>query len=136
MSFIVFHQYCRGFDFLGYCFRPRSARDREGRFFVSFTPAISPKAQVGGPHWPSAVQSSRRSGLGRQSLGVSSGGLTGDEIGENDSVIDWGSGGWVVLLPSHDTKMYLIVDFRGAIPVLQMVKITTSGSLVEDTDAR
>lgn len=66
----------------------------------------------------------------------SSGGLTGDEVGENDSVIDWGSGGWVILLPSHDTKMCLIVDFRGAIPVLQMFEINTSGSLVEDTDAR
>jgi RNA-directed DNA polymerase len=35
---------CNSFDFLGYCFRPRSARDREGKFFVSFSPAISPKA--------------------------------------------------------------------------------------------
>ena len=33
-----------GFDFLGYRFRPRSARNRQGKFFVSFSPAISPKA--------------------------------------------------------------------------------------------
>lgn len=35
---------CQKFDFLGYQFRPRSARDRWGGFFVSFSPAISPKA--------------------------------------------------------------------------------------------
>lgn len=35
---------CYSFDFLGYTFRPRSARDRQGEFFVSFSPAISPKA--------------------------------------------------------------------------------------------
>jgi RNA-directed DNA polymerase len=32
------------FDFLGYTFRPRSARDRQGKLFVSFAPAISKKA--------------------------------------------------------------------------------------------
>ncbi len=29
------------FDFLGYCFRPRRAKNRYGKFFVSFLPAIS-----------------------------------------------------------------------------------------------
>ena len=32
------------FYFLGFTFRPRSARNRKGEFFVSFSPAISPKA--------------------------------------------------------------------------------------------
>jgi RNA-directed DNA polymerase len=32
------------FDFLGYTFRPRSARNNRGEFFVSFSPAISRKA--------------------------------------------------------------------------------------------
>jgi len=32
------------FDFLGYTFRPRRARNRRGKFFVSFLPAISGKA--------------------------------------------------------------------------------------------
>ncbi len=32
------------FDFLGYTFRPRRARSRHGKFFVSFLPAISDKA--------------------------------------------------------------------------------------------
>jgi len=32
------------FDFLGYTFRPRLTRTRRGRFFESFTPAISSKA--------------------------------------------------------------------------------------------
>ena len=32
------------FDFLGYTFRPRRAQGRDGRMFVSFLPAISPKA--------------------------------------------------------------------------------------------
>jgi RNA-directed DNA polymerase len=32
------------FDFLGYTFRPRSARNHRGEFFVSFSPAISRKA--------------------------------------------------------------------------------------------
>jgi len=35
---------CHSFDFLGYTFRPRSARNGKGRFFVSFSPAISQKA--------------------------------------------------------------------------------------------
>lgn len=32
------------FDFLGYTFRPRLAKERSGQFFVSFIPAISDKA--------------------------------------------------------------------------------------------
>lgn len=32
------------FDFLGYTFQPRRARDRRGKYFVSFLPAISNKA--------------------------------------------------------------------------------------------
>ncbi len=32
------------FDFLGYCFRPRLVRSRQGALFVGFTPAISPAA--------------------------------------------------------------------------------------------
>jgi RNA-directed DNA polymerase len=34
----------QSFDFLGYRFRPRSARNRQGKFFVNFSPAISPQA--------------------------------------------------------------------------------------------
>jgi RNA-directed DNA polymerase len=34
----------QSFDFLGYTFRPRSSRDREGKFFVSFSPAVSRKS--------------------------------------------------------------------------------------------
>lgn len=32
------------FDFLGYTFRPRSSKNRTGRLFVSFSPAVSDKA--------------------------------------------------------------------------------------------
>lgn len=32
------------FDFLGYCFRPRGAKGREGKLFCGFLPAISAKA--------------------------------------------------------------------------------------------
>jgi RNA-directed DNA polymerase len=32
------------FDFLGYCFRPRRAKGRNGKLFCSFSPAISPTA--------------------------------------------------------------------------------------------
>ncbi len=32
------------FDFLGYTFRPRLSRNRRGKFFVNFSPAISNKA--------------------------------------------------------------------------------------------
>lgn len=32
------------FDFLGYAFRPRLSRNREGKLFVSFSPAVSDKA--------------------------------------------------------------------------------------------
>jgi RNA-directed DNA polymerase len=34
----------QSFDFLGYTFRPRSVHDSNGRFFVSFSPAVSRKA--------------------------------------------------------------------------------------------
>jgi RNA-directed DNA polymerase len=37
------HEHVR-FDFLGYTFHPRRAKNRRGRFFVSFLPAISTKA--------------------------------------------------------------------------------------------
>ena len=36
--------HCSRFDFLGYTFRPRSARNNRGEFFVSFSPAMSQKA--------------------------------------------------------------------------------------------
>ena len=32
------------FDFLGYTFRPRRSKDRHGRLFTNFTPAIAPAA--------------------------------------------------------------------------------------------
>jgi RNA-directed DNA polymerase len=32
------------FDFLGYCFRPRKVADKQGKFFLGFTPSISSKA--------------------------------------------------------------------------------------------
>ena len=35
---------CTSFDFLGYTFRPRRARNRQGEYFTSFCPAISNKA--------------------------------------------------------------------------------------------
>jgi len=33
------------FDFLGFCFRPRLSRNRYGRYFVNFSPAIAPKSK-------------------------------------------------------------------------------------------
>jgi RNA-directed DNA polymerase len=33
------------FDFLGYCFRPRMARNQQGQKFLGFNPAVSPKAK-------------------------------------------------------------------------------------------
>lgn len=33
----------QSFDFLGYTFRPRSSRCKNGRFFVSFSPSVSQK---------------------------------------------------------------------------------------------
>lgn len=33
------------FDFLGYCFRPRLSRTKRGKYFVNFSPAISPKSK-------------------------------------------------------------------------------------------
>jgi hypothetical protein len=39
------HQYPKTqFDFLGYTFRPRRAKNRYGKFFVTFTPGVSNKA--------------------------------------------------------------------------------------------
>ncbi len=37
-------QVSKTFDFLGYCFRPRLVRNRHGKMFVGFTPAISPRS--------------------------------------------------------------------------------------------
>jgi RNA-directed DNA polymerase len=34
----------QSFDFLGYTFRPRSSRGKDGQFFVSFSPAVSQKS--------------------------------------------------------------------------------------------
>jgi RNA-directed DNA polymerase len=33
------------FDFLGFCFRPRLSRNRHGKYFVNFAPAIAPKSK-------------------------------------------------------------------------------------------
>jgi len=33
------------FDFLGFCFRPRLSRNRYGKYFVNFSPAIAPKSK-------------------------------------------------------------------------------------------
>ena len=33
------------FDFLGFCFRPRLSRNKHGRYFVNFSPAIAPKSK-------------------------------------------------------------------------------------------
>lgn len=33
-----------GFTFLGYTFRPRRAKNRWGKYFISFSPAVSPEA--------------------------------------------------------------------------------------------
>lgn len=38
---------CISFDFLGYTFRPRQARRKQGGYFTSFLPAISNKAKKG-----------------------------------------------------------------------------------------
>jgi len=35
------------FDFLGYTFRPRRSKNRYGKFFINFTPAVSNKAKKG-----------------------------------------------------------------------------------------
>jgi RNA-directed DNA polymerase len=35
------------FDFLGYTFRPRRSKDRKGKFFINFSPAVSNKAGQG-----------------------------------------------------------------------------------------
>jgi len=37
------HEY-ENFDFLGYTFRPRLSKNKKGKMFVNFTPAISQKA--------------------------------------------------------------------------------------------
>lgn len=36
---------CHSFDFLGFCFRPRLSRNRQGQYFVNFSPAIAPKSK-------------------------------------------------------------------------------------------
>jgi RNA-directed DNA polymerase len=36
---------CTEFDFLGFTFKPRFAKNRQGQFFMSFSPAISRKAE-------------------------------------------------------------------------------------------
>ena len=38
---------CTSFDFLGYTFRPRRSKNRWGKYFINFSPAISNKAATG-----------------------------------------------------------------------------------------
>jgi RNA-directed DNA polymerase len=38
------HYLTEKFDFLGFTFRPRRSKNREGRFFINFSPAVSAKA--------------------------------------------------------------------------------------------
>src|SRR5450432_1253941 len=47
------------FDFLGYTFRPRRSKNRKGKFFINFSPAVSDKAVKA---W--ALGKSRPVGLG------------------------------------------------------------------------
>jgi RNA-directed DNA polymerase len=35
---------CIGFDFLGYTFRPRRSKNRWGKYFINFSPAVRNKA--------------------------------------------------------------------------------------------
>ena len=39
----------QSFDFLGYAFQPRRAKNWRGKYFVSFLPAISPRSEKARP---------------------------------------------------------------------------------------
>lgn len=54
----------QGFDFLGYRFRPRSARNQRGELFVSFSPAISPKAARSLGHLAMSLEPARSRATG------------------------------------------------------------------------
>ncbi|AWB69208.1 group II intron reverse transcriptase/maturase (plasmid) [Saccharobesus litoralis] len=56
------------FDFLSYCFRPRLVRNRWGRMFVGFTPAISPKAKQKIREKVKALKLHKQTGLTIQEL--------------------------------------------------------------------
>ena len=56
------------FDFLGYTFQPRLAQSQEGRYFVSFAPAVSRKAQTALRQKRQAMHLVRRTDLALEDL--------------------------------------------------------------------
>jgi RNA-directed DNA polymerase len=56
------------FDFLGYTFRPRMCRDKYGRYFVGYTPAVSRKAMKSMSFTIRSWQLNRRTTLSLQEL--------------------------------------------------------------------
>ena len=45
------------FDFLGYTFRPRRSKNRKGKYFINFSPAVSDKAVKGDSGGDSKLES-------------------------------------------------------------------------------
>jgi len=58
------------FTFLGFAFRPRMARTRDGRFFTAFLPAISPEALKAKSQWLRKMRIHRRTTLTLEDLAV------------------------------------------------------------------
>lgn len=60
----------------------------------------------------------------------------GGDVHDNCSLIESVSGGAIFAAPTHDAMVYLIIDFRGRIPSLQVIRVSRVASNLEDTDAR
>lgn len=49
---------------------------------------------------------------------------------------DPGAGGLVITAPVADGTIYVIVDLQGVVPVLKVVKVSRTGTVLEAPDAR
>lgn len=64
------------------------------------------------------------------------GGLIGDHVHENASMIDSPPGGVIISGRMAESLIFVIVDFQGRIPVLRFVQISSSAVTLEGPDAR
>jgi hypothetical protein len=73
--------------------------------------------------------------LDANDYGSGGGGLIGGDVQDNNKA-NISGGGIIIAGPARESRVYLIVDFRGTIPVLQVVRIPGAVLLAEDRDAR
>jgi hypothetical protein len=81
-------------------------------------------------------QSGEGDPLDANDYGTGGGGLIGDDVHNSYGLIESGGGGVIVNLPSSDASLVLVLDFRGKIPVIQLIRVSSREAAVEETNAR